>query len=159
MLYVKEQCENTGMRTGLLSAFGSKSEVSPSRESSRWISAVDQLIKKKKWVKPSSDRSETDSSSLGCSDDKGPEVNILRGVTKVSSRIKAQIFRSADFSLLRVLLGRIPGGPRGQRSSGVLGDFWTQHSPSTRAVHSHKVEKEPAQKPVWLNSELLRERN
>lgn len=140
------------MRIGLLSAFGSKSEVSPSRDSFRWISSVGQLIRKEKRVKPSSDHSKTDSSSLGCSDGKDTEVNILGGVTKVGSRIKAQRFRRADFSV-------IPRGPGSQRSSGVLGDFWRQHSPSTRAAHSRKVEKEPAQKPVWLNSELLRERN
>lgn len=46
MLYVKEQFEDVGKRTGQLSAFGSKSEVSPSRECLWWVSAMDDLIGK-----------------------------------------------------------------------------------------------------------------
>ena len=53
MLSVKERFEDMGKRTEQLSAFGSKSEMSPSRECLWWVSWIDDLIGKEKQMKSS----------------------------------------------------------------------------------------------------------
>lgn len=66
-LSVKERFEDMGKRTSQLSAFGSKPEVSPSRECLWWVSWMDNLIDNEKQMKSSSDHLKTDNGSLGCS--------------------------------------------------------------------------------------------
>lgn len=94
-----------GKRTGQLSTFRSKLEVSPSEDMGVlvvWVSAMDNLIGKEKQMTSSSDHSKTGNDILGCSA-KIVDFNILRSVKKISSRIKPQNFVRADFILLREL--------------------------------------------------------
>lgn len=46
--------------------------------------------------------------SLGCSDREMTEIPILREEKKANKRVTALAYRTADFGLLKDLLGRIP---------------------------------------------------
>lgn len=105
--------------------------------------------RQKKQMKSSSDHLKTDNGSIGCSD-KIVEFNTLRGVKKVSSRIKPQNFTRADFNLLRERKYPRRACLGSQRCSGVLGDLQRQPSQSTRAVHPPKQEKKLAQQETSL---------
>lgn len=159
MLFVKEWSEDAGKSTGQLSAFGSKSEVSPSRECLWWVSWMGNLIGKEKQMKSSSDHLKTDNGSLGCSD-KIVEFNILRGVKKVSSRIKPQNFTRADFNLLREMVGGIPEEPA-LETKGVQ-EYWETFRDcllkvQEQSIHLSRKRSWHSKKPAWLNNELLRE--
>ncbi|PKU43854.1 rna-directed dna polymerase from mobile element jockey-like [Limosa lapponica baueri] len=120
---------------------------------------MDDLIGKEKQMKYSSDHLKTDNGSLGCSD-KIIEFNIPGSVKNVSGRIKPQNFIRADFTLLRELLGGIPE-ESALEAKGVQ-EYWETFRDSflqaqEQSIHLNGKRSRHSKKPVWLNSELLRE--
>ncbi|GAB0203667.1 hypothetical protein GRJ2_002832300 [Grus japonensis] len=97
--------------------------------------------------------------SLGCSDhDIMVEFKILMAARRMHSKLTTMDFRRADFGLLRDLLGRVPWDKalegRGAPESWLV--FKGHLLPAQeQCIPTKKSSGKNAQRPAWMNKELL----
>ncbi|GAB0183357.1 mitochondrial enolase superfamily member 1 [Grus japonensis] len=96
--------------------------------------------------------------SLGCSVHEMTEFKILRAVRRALSKLTTLDFRRADFGLFRDLLGRVPWDKalegRGAQESWLI---FKNHllQAQERCIPVNRKSGKRAQRPAWMNKELL----
>ncbi|GAB0181834.1 mitochondrial enolase superfamily member 1 [Grus japonensis] len=96
--------------------------------------------------------------SLGCSDHEMVEFEILRAARRVHSKLTTLDFGRADFGLFRDLLGRVPWDKalegRGAQDSWLIFKGHLLQA-QERCIPTKRKSGKNAQRPAWMNKELL----